>query len=534
MALRLLALLLLAGLALPSAALAVGTRRVAVLVAHPDGGPGTERLRYVARDAFKVADVLGELGGFAEHDLLMLMEPEPDALRAALAEAESRLAAARAAGQHTVLLFYYSGHAASGQLQMGDARLPMAELQATLRAASADVRLAFLDACQSGAITRIKGGRRAPSFVVDVEPERDARGYVVITSSSAHEASQESEELRGSFFTHHLVSGLRGAADRSGDAQVSLEEAYAYAYHRTVSQTAGTRGGTQHPTFTYDLRGNGAMPLTQLGGRGALLFPTAAEGRFLVYDRGRDLVVGEVGKIAGQPVRLSVAPGRYVIKQRTDAHLRLQSLEVRGNEQRTVALERFHAVAFEEDVTKGPTWVQDRWARKPGWSLGARMGFQRFFDAPSRAALFHPAPLAGVQLEGRNVVAPHLSLQLDAAIGGTQASVQAGPYSEPVPVDFMVAVGGVGLSWDWWLGDTRLQLGPRFSALYLRREFTDGAAPFQDLFTLSPGLAAALTWRVAAFTLGLEARAHYLRYATETDDRSLGFGEGYFTVGYAP
>ena len=519
---------------LPSLAGAVGTRRVAVLIAHPDGGPATERLQYVDRDVFKLADVLGELGGFAAEDLLLLIEPDVDALRAALAEAETRLASARAAGQHTLLLFYYSGHAASGSLQMGDERLSMTELQATLRGTSADMRLAFLDACQSGAITRIKGGYRGPSFVVDVEPEQDARGYVVITSSSAHEASQESEELRGSFFTHHLVSGLRGAADRSQDSVVSLEEAYAYAYHRTVAQTAGTRSGTQHPTFTYDLRGNGAVPLTRLGGQGALVFPGPIEGQFLIYDRGRDLVVGEVTKIAGQPVRLSVPPGRYVIKQRAGTHLRLQTLEVQGTKQQPVQPELFQTIAFEEDVTKGPSWIRDRWTRRTAWSLSARMGFQRFFDAPSRAALFHPTPLIGLQLEGRNLLAPRLSLQFDAAFGGTQAVVQAGPYAEALPVDFMAVVGGLGLSWDWWLSDLRLQIGPRLSALYLRRDFSDDSAPFQDLFTLCPGVATGLTWRLASFIIGLEARAHYLRYATETDNRSLGFGEGYFTVGYAP
>jgi uncharacterized caspase-like protein len=59
----------------------------------------------------------------------------------------------------------------------------------------------------------------------------DASGEVVITSSSADELSQESDEVGGSYFTHYLLSGLRGAADTSGDGEVTLDEAYRYVYY---------------------------------------------------------------------------------------------------------------------------------------------------------------------------------------------------------------------------------------------------------------------------------------------------------------
>ena len=50
-------------------------------------------------------------------------------------------------------------------------------------------------------------------------------GEALLTSSAADENALESKEIRGSFFSHHLVSGLRGAADSSGDGQVTLAEA---------------------------------------------------------------------------------------------------------------------------------------------------------------------------------------------------------------------------------------------------------------------------------------------------------------------
>ena len=58
-----------------------------------------------------------------------------------------------------------------------------------------------------------------------------------MTSSSENEAAQESERLRGSFFTHALLTGVRGAADASGDGKVTLGEAYQFAFNETLAQT---------------------------------------------------------------------------------------------------------------------------------------------------------------------------------------------------------------------------------------------------------------------------------------------------------
>jgi len=78
------------------------------------------------------------------------------------------------------------------------------------------------------------------------------KGDAFMTSSSANEASQESDAIRGSFFTYYLVSGLRGAADMIHDGRITLNEAYQYAYNETLSRTEKTMGGTQHPN--YDIR----------------------------------------------------------------------------------------------------------------------------------------------------------------------------------------------------------------------------------------------------------------------------------------
>ena len=107
---------------------------------------------------------------------------------------------------------------------LGDDRYAYRNLRDRLDQVPADVRIAVLDACSSGAFTRVKSGRPRPPFLVD--ESSDMRGHAFLTSSSESEAAQESDRIRASYFTHYLVSGLRGAADLSGDGKVTLSEAY--------------------------------------------------------------------------------------------------------------------------------------------------------------------------------------------------------------------------------------------------------------------------------------------------------------------
>src|SRR5439155_1760197 len=105
------------------------------------------------------------------------------------------------------------------------------------------------------------------------------------------ELALESREIRGSFFTHHFVSGLRGAADASGDGRVTLAEAYEYAFSRTVSATSGTVVGPQHPAYDYRLSGKGDFVLTDLLRPSGVLELPAGYDRLLVLAEPREQVV---------------------------------------------------------------------------------------------------------------------------------------------------------------------------------------------------------------------------------------------------
>src|SRR6185436_11629677 len=134
-----------------------------------------------------------------------------------------------------VLLFYFSGHSNGQELELGTDRFDFAELKKWMSEAGSDVRVSIIDSCKSGSVVETKGGTPGPGFEIHLTDTLASKGEAVLTSSAATEAALESEELGGSFFSHNLVSGMRGAADADGDGRVTLGEAYQHAFAKTLA-----------------------------------------------------------------------------------------------------------------------------------------------------------------------------------------------------------------------------------------------------------------------------------------------------------
>ncbi len=284
-------------------------RRFALVVGANDGGRERVTLRYAASDAKSVASVLAQLGGVAPRDLMTIEEPKPADIGRSIDELSRRLTAARDSAGRLEVIFYYSGHSDENGLLLGQERYTYDELRRRLDGLPAEVRLAIVDACASGALTRSKGGVSRPPFLVDASNQ--LKGHAFLTSASIDEAAQESERLKASVFTHALVSGLRGAADTSRDGRVTLAEAYQFAFNETLARTASTRSGPQRPAFDIQLVGTGEMVLTDVRiASSQLELDSGLSGRVFVLNANGGLVV-EVAKSAGAPLQLGVEPGSY-------------------------------------------------------------------------------------------------------------------------------------------------------------------------------------------------------------------------------
>lgn len=254
-------------------------------------------LQYTARDAQLVNDYLVDPrgGGFARANVTLLTNQQ--ASRAAIESAMDRIADQAVAGD--LVLLYISSHGTPpndrGTMQVitYDTRLRPRE-QAFLSSLSDDRIAAFaqrlgparlvaiLDTCYSGAaFEKVPGFLATGAKDLRLDEERDTVvGYsgkslhtlatgskdlkfedeksplpppasqgprVLMSASDAGQKSWESERLRQSFFTYHLVSALRGTPD--------LERAYLQAKPRVAAEVLRDKGQNQTPQAVFMPRG---------------------------------------------------------------------------------------------------------------------------------------------------------------------------------------------------------------------------------------------------------------------------------------
>jgi hypothetical protein len=335
-----------------SATASAETRRVAVVVGNNIGNGSQPPLRYAEIDAGKISRVLVELGGVAPADLFVLQGKNLATLEHTLTSVKAKIASYQKTGlDRVIVIFYFSGHSDGLALELGHERFTFAALRRWLKETGAEIRVGLVDACKSGALLAIKGGAPGPAFQIRLTDDLSSTGEALLTSSAADENALESKEIAGSFFTHHLVSGLRGAADSSGDNRVTLTEAYQYAYKHTITTSGATVAGPQHPAYDYRLTGQGELILTELARPTAALTVPAGFDRVLVIDAARDQVIAELGP--GASSRIAVMPGRYGVRGWKREQVFEGKFAVARGELRAVRSDELRAITLSASRAKG-------------------------------------------------------------------------------------------------------------------------------------------------------------------------------------
>jgi len=284
-----------------------------------NGGNDRVLLRYAVTDANAFANVFIEMGGVEKNNAIISTDPSKRELLDGLANLAKLIANGKTADTSlkSEVFVYYSGHADETGLKLNGETLAWADFRNAVNNLAADVRVAVLDACGSGAITRAKGGAKRPAILSDAS--LSMKGYAFLTSSNEIEASQESDLIKGSYFTYALVSGMRGAADMTGDGKVTINEAYQYAFNETLQSTQNTKGGTQHPSRDMNLVGTGDIVMTDLRETNATLaLDQNIEGRLFIRDKQGNLFA-ELHKARGRIIELGIPPGAYAVQMETPA-----------------------------------------------------------------------------------------------------------------------------------------------------------------------------------------------------------------------
>lgn len=433
------------------------TLRLAVVVGSNHAVEGRASLRFAQGDARAVADVLQETGGFAKQDVNLLLEPEPGAVLAAVASAAAR---AREAERSALFVFYFSGHADDRSLYPGGEPLDLARLKASLEDPAFEVRVGIIDSCRGGGWTQAKGLTPAAAFEVKA-PALASEGTALLAASSGLEDAHEAEALQGSFFTHHLVAGLRGAADQSGDGQVTLSEVFAYADRLTIRDTATHSPQPQHPSFDMRLRGRRDVVLAEVGGSPTTLTVAQKEGPLQLVQLSTGVVLVEATP-GEQLLRIALPPGGYLVRRLTPEGVR--SLEVQVAAGRSIRVDETSLTLVGETSLApkgvGPRESAHAVALSGGWLAGGsyynswtlqatyRWRFSKALALRARGLVGFPVSTGTLERLSAFGVEPPATGALRCIAGAdvewAAMSGQAGPTALALGVSLGASVAGLG------------------------------------------------------------------------------------------
>ncbi len=486
--------------------------RYAIVVGANDGGPQQERLRFAEADADKVAAVLVELGEVQPANTRLLKQPTPTQVLSEIALLEEKLRAHPPAA--TMLIFYYSGHAKASGLSLAGDELPLSTLRERLERFPAEVRLVLLDACQSGAFARAKSAARTADFSYNSVDSLTVTGTAVLASSSASELSQEADDAAGSYFTHNLVSALRGAADADDDGKVTLDEAYRYTHARTLEDTVKTRVGSQHVTFDTSLRGQGGLTLTTMPKeRRRVLLPAQISGRVLIAREDSGAIMADIKKAKGEQFSVTLPVGRYRSLVRSENKSYACALDVREGRDSNLELASCKRIPDPQWSTKGQGRPRPPFALELGIGLGQMVDDS--FDARLRLFAYEPKnrPTVRFQFQGAALwnALPFLSLLVEAMM------LEQMEYNRNLSISdafvrqsyawraFGVAAGIRATLWllnDWVNPYVQLGFGPAFVLSTFRDSATFDSSELTVGFVLHPALGCNFMFhpRVGLFT----------------------------------
>lgn len=326
-------------------------KRFAIVVGANDGGYNRTKLRYAVSDANSFMSVIQEMGGVEKENSLLLFQPDRRNFFSAMRKLYWKIYNSKKNIRKTELFFYYSGHSDEEGLLLKNEKVTYKELKDSIKKIPADVRIAILDSCSSGAFTQIKGGKVKPPFLID--SSYDMKGNAFMSSSSKDEASQESDKIKGSFFTHFLVSGLRGAADVTQDSRITLNEAYQFAYNETLTRTEKTMSGPQHANYNIQMSGTGDVVLTDISkGSAKLVVTKNINGKIYIRNSNKKLI-SEFYKSYGRKIVLGLEYDEYKIIKTEKNNTYETSISLEENKKYYLKNNQFSRVKRETTVTRG-------------------------------------------------------------------------------------------------------------------------------------------------------------------------------------
>lgn len=447
-------------------------------------------LRYTAKDAGDVAHVLLDpaRGGFKK--VTLLTRPEDTTRARVLAELEAL--ATQATRPNDVVLVYFSSHGTLARDARGELRrylvssdtvfrdvartgLSADELEAAFEKLPSRRRLLVLATCHSGTGKSLLPPdvaaelERTKSAFLPEPLEQSSRASIVLSASDWGEAAREDDTLRNDVYTHFLLQGLDGRADRNLDGAVSATEAHDWARRLTYAFTQGR----QRPAAR--ILEVGADPVL-LAGR----ITRPGQPELFSYS---PRLEGAALKVGGQePV---ILPGAVVIPEG-----RHQVELSKGGEllwSQTLALRPGERMDLERLLHPPPGGRR---------TVAVTASLLSFLDRRNRSEVLPPVVLAGATLRWDAILLDRLDLRLDISASRGRYALHLQPGGE-VPFQFRALMVGAALGPAWHLGPVELSTGPRVAGLWLSRSFQLDLHQAGDHYvSVWPGWTTGAAWRL--------------------------------------
>jgi hypothetical protein len=222
-------------------------------------------LRYTDDDAYKFYAFLKSIEGGALEDEQVSVLIDEGATQANILAAMRDTY--RKADENDLILFYFSGHGLPGSFLPTDYdgtnnALAHTDVRQLLDESRSRHKLVIADACHSGSLAARSGRSGAATLAAYYGGLTDASSSTaLLMSSKEEEISLEDGGLRSGVFSHYLIRGMKGEADRNRDLLISIPELFQYVHDGVREYT----GNVQTPTLTgtYDA----ALPIAAVRAR---------------------------------------------------------------------------------------------------------------------------------------------------------------------------------------------------------------------------------------------------------------------------
>jgi len=191
-------------------------------------------LNYTDDDAYRMyAFLRSPKGGAVPDDQIHVLVDEGATRKNILSQMERLF---YKADSNDVILFYFSGHGLQNSFLPIDfdghlKQVKHDEIKAIFAKSPAKYKMCIADACHAGGMGKAKDiNSTASTFYYKAFNEAKG-GTAFMLSSKAKEISIENAGLRQGIFTHFLIKGMKGRADKNADNVVTVQEVYNYVHY---------------------------------------------------------------------------------------------------------------------------------------------------------------------------------------------------------------------------------------------------------------------------------------------------------------